>query len=182
MTGPEVAQLVASYCPGLVGADPADFAPQPLSEIGVAGGDSLARTSGKPDRGTEDALIGVRSARAWVTRAVGGPEDGRVEVRCQDDRDRVPSLVLEAEQVESTLAAIRGEGRVIDFGEVARHTARSLWRERPSDTSFGYFTCDTAGIDLRRPRAGGTFTCMTEVYAAEGKGGYVSTHTVSDLL
>ena len=179
MTDPGVAQLVVSYCPGLAGADPAELAPQPLSRISIAGGGSLARTSGQPDRGTEDALIGVRDAGAWVTRTVGGPEDGQLEVRCRGSRGRVPSLVLEAAQVESTLAAIRGQDRVIDFGQVARRTADSLWRQRPSDASFGYFSCDTSEIDLRRPEAESTFTCLTEIYTALGKGGHVSTHTVS---
>ena len=182
MTDPAMTELVGSYCPGLARADPGELAPQPLSRIDIAGGSSLARTTGRPDRGTEDALIGVRGAGAWLTRAVGGPEDGRIQVRCQGSRGRVPGLVLEASQVESTLAAIRGKDRVIDFGQVARRTAASLWIQRASDASFGYFTCDTSGIDLRRPRAASTFTCMTEIYAAEGKGGHVSTYTVSAFM
>jgi hypothetical protein len=183
MTDPAMAELVGSYCPGLAGTDPADLAPQPLSRISIAGHSSLARTSGQPDRGTEDALIGVRGgAGAWVTRAVGGPEDGRIQVRCQGSREGVPGLVLEAPQVESTLAAIRGEDRVIDFGQVARRTAASLSIQRPSDASFGYFTCDTSKIDLRRPRSASTFTCLTEIYAAEGKGSHVSTYTVSAFM
>ena len=182
MTDPAMAELVGSYCPGLAGADPGELAPQSLSRISIAGRTSLARTSGQPDRGTEDALIGVRGAGAWVTRVVGGPEDGRVQVRCQGSRGGVPGLVLEASQVESTLAAIRGEDRVIDFAKVARRTAASLWMQRPSDASLGYFTCDTSKIDLRRPRAASTFTCLTEIYAAEGKGGHVSTYTVSAFM
>lgn len=50
LTDPAVAQLVASYCPGLAGADPAELAPQSLSRISIAGPSSLARTSGQPDR------------------------------------------------------------------------------------------------------------------------------------
>jgi hypothetical protein len=179
MADPAMAELVGSYCPRLEAADPGELAPQPLSRIGIAGHSSLARTSGQPDRGTEDALIGFRGAGAWVTRAVGGPDDGKIQVRCQGSRERIPRLVLEASQVESTLAAIRGENGVIDFGEVARRTAASLSMRRHSDASFGYFTCDTSSIDLRRPRGASTFTCLTEIYAAEGKGGRVSTYTVS---
>jgi hypothetical protein len=174
-----MAELVGSYCPGLAGATSDELTPQPLSRISIAGRSSLARTSGRPDRGTEDALIGVRGAGAWVTRAVGGPEDGQVHVRCRGSRERLPGLVLEASQVESTLAAIHGEDGVIDFGRVARRTAAVLQRQRTSDPSFGYFTCDTSDIDLRRPRAAGTFTCVTELYAAEGKGGHVRTYTVA---
>jgi hypothetical protein len=183
MTDPAMAELAASYCPGLAGANLGKVAPQPLSRISIAGRGSLARTTGQPDRGTEDALIGVRGgAGAWVTRAVGGPEDGRIQVRCQGSRERIPDLVLEAAQVESTLAAIRGEDRVIDFGQVARQTAAALSMKRRSDASFGYFTCDTSKIDLRRPRSASTFTCLTEIYAAEGKGSHVSTYTVSAFM
>lgn len=182
MTGPAMTELVRSYCPGLAGADPGEVIPQPLSRMSIAGRSSLARTSGQSDRGTEDALIGVRGAGAWVTRTVGGSEDGRIQVRCQGHRERIPDLVLQASQVESTLAAIRGDDRVIDFGQVARRTATSLWLQRPSDASFGYFTCDTSKIDLRRPQAASTFTCLTEIYAAQGKGGHVSTYTVSAFL
>lgn len=182
MTDPAMAELVGRYCPGLAGADPGELAPQPLSRIGIAGRGSLARSSGQPDRGTEDALLGVRGAGAWVTRAIGGPEDGRIQIRCRGSHGRIPGLVLEASQVESTLAAIRGEDGVIDFGQVARRTAASLRMQRPSDASFGYFTCDTSKIDLRRPRAASTFTCLTEIYAAEGKGSHVSTYTVSAFM
>jgi hypothetical protein len=181
MTDPAMAELVGSYCPRLAGADPGELEPQPLSRISIAGRSSLARTSGQPDWGTEDALIGVRGAGAWVTRTVGGPDDGQLQVRCQGSRERIPGLVLEASQVESTLAAIGGEDRVIDFGQVARRTAASLWTQRPS-ASFGDFTCDTSKIDLRRPRTASTFTCLTEIYAAEGKGGHFSTYTVSAFM
>ncbi len=182
MTGPAVARLVASYCPGLAEADAAELAPQRLSRISIAGRNTLARTSGQADRGTEDALIGARGAGAWVTRAVGGPEDGRIQVRCRGSRENVPSLVLEASQIESTLAALRGEDGFIDFGQVARRTAASVWRQRPSDASFGYFTCDTSEVDLRRPRADSTFTCLTEIYTAEGKGGHMSSYKVSAFV
>ena len=63
MTDPAMAELVGSYCPRLAGADPGELEPQPLSRISIAGRSSLARTSGQPDRGTEDALIGVRGAQ-----------------------------------------------------------------------------------------------------------------------
>jgi hypothetical protein len=182
MTDPAMTELLVSYCPGLAGADPDELAPQPLSRISIAGDSSLSRTSGLPGAGAEDALLGVRGAGAWVTRAVGGPEDGRIQVRCQGSRGPVPDLVLAASQVESTLAAIRGKDRVIDFGQVAHRTAASLSTQRPSDASFGYFTCETSHVDLRQPRAASTFTCRTELYAAEGKGSYVSTYTVSAFL
>lgn len=181
MIDPGTAELVTSYCPGLAGVDPEELTPLPLSEISIAGHSSLARTSGQPDRGTEDALIGIRGAGAWVTRAVGGPEDGQVRIRCHGSPEPIPSLVLSASQFDSTLAAIRGEEGVIDFGKVARRTAALLRRQRTSDPSFGYFTCDTSMVDLRRPRGASTFTCLTELYAAEGKGGHVSTYTVSTL-
>ena len=98
------------------------------------------RDPGDPSeqQSTETLQVG-----AWVTRAVGGPEDGRIQVRCRGSHGRIPSLVLEASQVDATLAAIRGKDRVIDFGQVARRTADTLWRQRPFDASFGYFTCDT---------------------------------------
>ncbi|MGI8900108.1 MAG: hypothetical protein ACR2HA_04115 [Nocardioides sp.] len=171
MTDPALAAVVGDYCPGLAGSQPTTVVPQPLSLADLGAEDALARTTGSPESGTEDSLLGVPSSFSWVTRWVGGDNDGRVELRCPGMTEAVPSLRLAEDQFRSTVAASRtSEGRHIDFAAVAESSVRTVAPD--SGVSWGLMTCDTTAVDLADLAEGETFACQVEAYSPEGKGLY----------
>jgi hypothetical protein len=170
MTGAALTGMVRDYCPGLPRKEPRGLEPRPLALVDLAGGDTLARTTGTRGAGTEDALLGRGSSFSWVTRWYGGTRDGMVELRCPGQTHLVPSVRLEADQYRSTVAAARGEPRRIDFAELAKSTVRRF--PGRFSVSYGFVSCDTTGVDLQRLAAGATFSCRVEVYSWLGQGGY----------
>jgi hypothetical protein len=171
MTDPSLATVVSDYCPGLAGSETSTVVPQPLSLADLGGEDALARTTGTPGSGTEDSLLGLPSSFSWVTRWVGGDNDGRVELRCPGMTEAVPSLRLAEDQFRSTVAASRtSEGRHIDFAAVAESSVRTAAPD--SGVSWGFMTCDTTAVDLADLAEGETFACQVEAYSPEGKGLY----------
>lgn len=181
MTEPDMVSLVCDYCPKLASVPLRDVAPQPLSQLNLAGEQVLAKTSGSDSSGTEEALLGRPSQVAWVTRWVGGEPDGRVEVRCFAETGRPAGLRLEADQFRSTVAAASAaDARNIDFTEVARQSIPAVPAPGLGRPSFGFVSCDTTGIDLDDPATGSTFFCVTEVYGLQGKGGLREIYQVVD--
>jgi hypothetical protein len=176
MAGSALAAVVRGYCPGLrPGAG--DVEPQPLSLADLGSPDTLVRVTEDPTAGTEDALLGRPESFSWVTRWVGGPEGGRVELRCPGGTSRVPGLRLAADQFRSTAAAARGTPRRLDFRAVARAAVRSQTPQRR--VSFGFLTCDTRSVHLAHPRAGSRFRCTVEAYWPQGMGAYPQTFMVT---
>jgi hypothetical protein len=175
MTDPAMTGLVRDYCPGLAGIPHEDVVPQPLSELDLADDQTFARISGSTDQGSEDALLGRPGNLAWVTRW----RDGLVEVRCPGSSATTPSLRLEAGQFRSTVAAADlTDGRQVDFAEVASQSVAEVSADRPSDVSYGFFSCDTGGIDLDAPVVGDTFSCALEVFRVQGQGGYRTSYRI----
>ena len=170
MTSPALTNLVHDYCPALA-SSPGQVVPRPLSLGDLAGRDALAKTTGARGSGAEDALLGSGGSFSWVTRTYGGPDGGMLEVRCPGQTDLVPSMRLTAQQFRSTVAATRAGVERIDFARLAKSTVdRFPNRVRPS---YGFVSCDTSGLDLRRLTPGKTFTCHIEVYSWLGQGGYL---------
>lgn len=169
MTTAALTRLAHDYCPALASV-PGGVVPRPLSLGDLAGPDVFARTTGNRGSGAEDALLGRGSSFAWVTRTSGGAQDGTVELRCPGQTFLVPSMRLTGDQFSSTLAASRGQLGRIDFAELAKSSVRRF----PSRfrTSYGFLSCDTSGLDLRRLTPGTAFTCRVEVYSWLGQGGY----------
>jgi len=171
MMDPALAAVVGDYCPGLAGSQPTTVVPQPLSLADLGAEDALARTTGTPGSGTEDSLLGLPSSFSWVTRWVGGENDGRVELRCPGMTETVPSLRLTEDQFRSTVAASGArDGRHIDFAAVAESSVRTVAPD--SGVSWGFIACDTTAIDLADLTEGETFACQVEAYSPEGKGLY----------
>jgi hypothetical protein len=178
MTNESIVALVHAYCPSLAAFPVDDVVPQPLIELDLADGETFARTSGNPSAGREEALLGRPSALSWLTRWVGGERDGVWEVRCPGNARSTPSLHLEGEQLDSTIAASQSEARQIDFRDVARQLVAATPKERAAELSFGFLECDTTSLNLTRPRVGDTFACTVEIYSPEGKGASRATYRV----
>lgn len=176
MTGSALASVVRGYCPGLTSAS-ADVEPQPLSLANLGSRDTLAKVTGSSAAGTEDALLGRPSSFSWVTRWVGGPNGGRVELRCPGGTGQVPGLRLAADQFRSTVAAARGRRSRLDFRAVAMTAVRSQSLQRR--VSFGFTTCDTSAVDLQHLTPGSTFRCLVEAYYPQGVGAYPVTYRVT---
>src|SRR3954447_4165791 len=169
MTTAALTGLAHDYCPALASV-PGEVVPRPLSLGDLASADAFARTTGTRGSGAEDALLGRGSSFSWVTRRSGGHQNGAVELRCPGQTFLVPSMRLTGEQFRSTVAAARGELGRIDFAELAKRSVRRF--PNRFRTSYGFLSCDTAGIDLRRLAPGKAFTCRIEVYSWLGQGGY----------
>lgn len=169
MTAAALTGLAHDYCPSLASV-PGRVVARPLSLGDLAGRQVFARTTGTRGSGAEDALLGQGSRFSWVTRTSGGSQNGTVELRCPGQTFLVPSMRLTGEQFRSTVAAARGQLRRIDFARLAKSSVRRF----PSRfrTSFGFLSCDTSGLDLRRLTPGKTFTCRVQVYSWLGQGGY----------
>lgn len=140
MTDRSMTALAHHYCPRLSVVSLADVVPQPLSQMELAGPETLAKTTGSARKGTEDALLGEPGNFAWITRWVGGDKDGLVEVRCPGDSGNVPGLALTVDQFGSTLAALNAADEMhIDFGEVAKRSVAAMSKASrltcPSDSS-----------------------------------------------
>ncbi len=180
MTDGPIVALAHGYCPSLSVFLVDDVVAQPLIQLDLADDETLARTSGSTSNGREEVLLGRPGAVSWVTRWVGGERDGLWEVRCPGDARSTPSLHLEAEQLDSTLAASQSaQARRIDFRQVARQLVAATPYERAADVSFGFLECDTESLDLTRPRVGDTFACTVEVYSPAGKGASWATYRVT---
>lgn len=178
ITDPGLVALARSYCPALSRADEAEVIPQPLSELGLADERTYAKTTGDHGSGSEDALLGTPDAVAWITRW----QDGHVQVRCAGSSGSTPSLDLRADQVRSTVAAgdTAAEGPRVAFTDVARDMVEGFSADPPSDTSYGFLTCDTGAIDLELPEVGETFTCVVEVFGLQGEGRYRESYRIAD--
>jgi hypothetical protein len=169
VTTAALTRLAHDYCPALASV-PGGVVPRPLSLGDLAGADVFARTTGSRGSGAEDVLLGRGNSFSWVTRSSGGAHDGAVELRCPGQTFLVPSMRLTDEQYRSTVAAARGQLGRIDFAELAKSSVRRF----PSRfrTSYGFLSCDTSGLELRRLSPGKRFTCRVEVYSWLGQGGY----------
>ncbi len=166
-----IVTLVHTYCPSLSDTLVGEVVPQPLSQLDLADENTLARTSGSAGNGSEEVLLGGPGSFSWVTRWVGGEQDGLWEVRCPGDARTTPSLRLEADHLKSTVAASQSaEGRHVDFGDVAKQLVAFMPKGRAPDVSFGFLECDTGSVELTRPKVGDTFSCAVEVYSQLGKG------------
>lgn len=176
ITDPALVDLARSYCPALSRADEGDVVPQPLSELGLADERTFAKTTGDRESGSEDALLGTPGAVAWVTRW----QDGLVQVRCAGSSATTPSLKLQADQFRSTVAAGGTPDRPrLAFTDVARDMAEGYSADPPTDTSYGFLSCDTGAIDLDLPEVGETFSCVVEVYEPEGEGRYRESYRIA---
>jgi hypothetical protein len=168
MTAGSLTSVVRAWCPRLADTAPADLVPQPLALAELGGGASLASTDGNRSRGREDALLGRRTEFSWVTRWVGGPSDGQVEIRCPGSTHVVSGLRLSAGQLRSTVAARTGaRSPYVDFVKVA-HAALAEANPR-HDLSFGSLACDTSPVDLVDPQPRRRFTCQWDGYGPPGK-------------
>jgi hypothetical protein len=178
MTDAALTRMVRDYCPGLSASDPEDVVPRPLDLADLGGRGAYAKTSGTRTSGSEDSLLGRGRTFSWVTRWSGGPEDGVVEVRCPGRSRSVPSLRLDEDQYRSSVAAARGQAGYVDFARLAETSVRRV--PGRFGVSFGFLTCDTAGLDLLRALpVGRTFGCRVEVYTRLGKGGDQMTYRVT---
>lgn len=173
ITGASVVGVVQSHCPGLSSTLAQEVVPQPLAALDLADHGTLAKTSGSASKGREEVLLGRPGDLAWVTRWVGGARDGQWEVSCPGDAQRAPGLRLQAEQMDSTIAAVESVSeRHIDFGAVARQLVTQAPDNRGIEVSFGFLECATDSLDFRRLQRGSTFSCVVEVYGQQGKGAY----------
>ncbi|CAN5294437.1 hypothetical protein BH18ACT9_BH18ACT9_00310 [soil metagenome] len=179
MTDDSLAEVVHDYCPGLADTESTTVVPQPLSLAELAGPDTMARTTGSQDVGREDSLLGRPTSFAWVTRWVGGRNDGRVDLRCPGATTIVPALRLQSDQFRSTVAASGGSagGAHLNFAAAAESAIRIVSPQR--SVSFGFFTCDTAAIDLEHLQPGASFGCQVEAYWPQGQGLYRVDYRVS---
>jgi len=176
ITDPALVDLARSYCPALSRVDEGDVVPQPLSELGLADERTFAKTTGDPESGSEDALLGTPGAVAWVTRW----QDGQVQVRCAGSSATTPSLRLRADQFRSTVAAGGAPDRPhVAFTDVARDMAEGYSTDPRTDTSYGFVSCDTDAIDLELPEVGETFSCVVEVYGLEGEGRHRESYRIA---
>jgi len=180
MTDARLAAVARAHCPALAGLPAADVVPQPLGLIGPPNSKARACTTGSPSDGTEDALLGQSARLSWVTRQVGGSDDGQVQVSCPDDSRTTAGLELEADQLGSTVAAINGVDRRIDFGAVAEDIVGAAAGDGQPGVSLGFLSCDTSGVQLTHLRAGSTFSCAVELYSSIGRGSYHATYQVTD--
>jgi hypothetical protein len=153
--------------------------PQPLALIGPPDSRARARTSGTSADGSEDALLGQPARLSWVSRHVGGTEDGQVRISCPDDSRTTAGLQLDAGQLRSTVAAVNGHRR-IDFGKVAEDIVGAAAGHDPGGVSFGFLSCDSSDLQLTRLQAGSTFSCSVEVYSSIGRGSYRASYRVTD--
>lgn len=180
MTGQDLAVLAQASCPAMSGVEPRDVVPQLLTPIGPPDRRTRALTSGTVTNGSEQALLGRPGRVTWVTRQVGGPDDGRVRVSCPGAARTAPGLRLDAEQVRAVVASRTGEGRGIDLTRVAREMAGTARGPDRRGVSFGFVTCDTRSLDPTRRQVGERFSCAVEVYGALGQGAYRATYRVTD--
>jgi hypothetical protein len=170
MAGPALASVVRDYCPGLAGSAVSSVVPQPLDLADLGGHGARAQISGSRRSGTENALLGRPTSFAWVSRKVGGPGSGVVELRCVSRAGMTPALHLTGDQLRSTISAVGGGGGALSLARVAEFAVRSL-PER-SSVSFGFLRCDTHEVDLAAPKPGQRFVCNLQVYWRQGEGGY----------
>ncbi len=180
MTDPDLAALAQAHCPALADLDPSQVVPQPLTPIGPSNSEVVARTTGTVTDGSEQSLLGRPGMLSWVTRQVGGEDDGRVRISCLDGAGNTPGLQLEAEQFRSAVAAIGGNERRVDMAAVAQDITTTAHQGDHTGSSFGFLTCDTGSLDLDSPRVGRTFSCAVEVYGWHGLGAYRATYRVTD--
>jgi hypothetical protein len=177
ITDPTVVALAHAYCPALSELARADVVPQPFSELRLADDDTFAKTSGGPESGSEDVLLGAPGAVAWVTRW----QDGLVEVRCPGSSLTTPSLRLRADQFASTVASVNSAAdRRVNFADVATQLVTTPAAQPRGDVSYGFLTCDTGDVDLDAPEVGETFSCAVQVFGFQGQGAYRASYRITD--